>query len=227
MAVELGAHVDRRLPDRRVEGERGGDRLGCGGLAADDLDEGDEVRWVEGVADEDPLRVGTDRVAARSGGSPTSSRRSATSVAWPRRCRASSCDLVAEPFGAVLLDEVGRRDGVVEVAAKHSRSGERARGDPEPMLLRPCPCDRRARSSPPRRAPGRRRRRRARGRGKRRHQLVPIAPVPTTATRRMTRSFVRSSSPRRRSRCTGRARSDRRARRGWRRTPGRGPAGCA
>ncbi len=84
-----------------------------GGLAADDLDEGDEVRWVEGMADEDPLRVGAVALqlaraeAGRARGDQRRRFRGGVDVC-------EQLDLVAEPLGSILLDEVGGRDGVVD-----------------------------------------------------------------------------------------------------------------
>ena len=90
--------LHRRLADRLVRGHRLLDRRVGGGLAADDLDEWDQVGWVERVPDEHPFgRGGRSPAGAGSASARTSSKRS------PRRAGdrvdlAVQLELQVEPF---------------------------------------------------------------------------------------------------------------------------------
>ena len=62
---DLAADMDRALAERGIESHRALDRGGCGERAADDLDERDQMRRVERVADHAPAGMAAERIAGR------------------------------------------------------------------------------------------------------------------------------------------------------------------
>ena len=139
VAFGLAAQADGMLADGAVEGHGAIDGVGRGPDAADDLHKRDEVRRVEGVAEDDAPGVGAagldvaDEEGAGAGGEDGVGGGGGVECGEQRLFE-------VEPFGTVLLDEVGPGDGGFGACREHQVPGGRGRvlrhhGGPECLDL--------------------------------------------------------------------------------------------
>ena len=176
--------VRQTLPACGVELLRPGHRVGSVSLAADDLDQRDQVRRVERVADHEPAAGARPGPPCRSSAKPDVLEATTTlGRRQPRRSAASSATLRSSTSGADSWTKSASSSGLGE-ACRPNRSRSRrgalgaGRAAPAPARrCRPAPA-----AGPRRRDRGPRRRRRSPCRRKCAAQPPPMTPVPTTAT---------------------------------------------
>jgi hypothetical protein len=136
MADQFLADADRVLAESPVERRRGLDRGLGGRLAADDLDERDQVWRIERVADEHALRMGAgglDRARRQAGGT-----RRQDDVGGRRSIEAAEgVALDVDPLGAVLLHEIRARYGILECRGESQTLARGAGRKPELLHHRP------------------------------------------------------------------------------------------
>ncbi|MNT04737.1 hypothetical protein D3C72_1393280 [compost metagenome] len=136
VAFHLALHVDRPLADGGIEGHRAGDGVGRGLLAADHLDQRDQVRRVERMPQHHALRVH----AARLHAADRQARRARREDGLRRRGgvhAAEQVDLEVHALGAVLLHEVGHGHGVFQAVVKAQAADRGALGQAEAFQRRP------------------------------------------------------------------------------------------
>ena len=154
--------ADRVLADLAVKRHRGIQRRLRRGCAADDLDQRDQMRRVERVAEHDALWDAGNRIlyaADLEGGGGGGEHRAGAGVAAPPS-RRTSVLLVGQALGPGFLHEIGafqrRRDGRVASTPQPAPVGAGSKADRRHASAR-CPATDGVQGSPPHRAPGRRR----------------------------------------------------------------------